>query len=431
MNLFFFVSYRISMFFLLVYLMFFTNLKFRRVKSIGICSLCFLISTLIDYVGIFCLEGNARFLGMTLSTFIVVQLTELFLSKTKTFRSVFIAFCGSDYTLPGGILSQFSYQYTGDIFASALVEIVAHVIILIISVKLIASQFKKSDDNDNGWEFLCLVPFIFYLAVTAFTVWPVNIIEDSKGLPGVLLLFILMILAFAASVRFTSKKHSKHFQDMNLVFLAEYSDRLRTESEKVNMMSSRMEEMSCAMQTVTSEIIELLDAGKYDDIRTIANTLKSDSRVTIEERICANRSLNAVILEVNQYAKRAGVEITYNMNVPESIGSVEFEYAVVCERLLENAVKGCSKIGARKMDVSMYTSGAWLNFEIKVKSENPSLISEENLLDVRKVQRIVIEKVESSLVVPELEAFLQKYGVRRNLRFQMGTMISEFNVRIN
>ena len=79
----------------------------------------------------------------------------------------------------------------------------------------------------------------------------------------------------------------------------------------------------------------------------------------------------------------------------------------------------------------MYTSGAWLNFEIKVKSENPSLISEENLLDVRKVQRIVIEKVESSLVVPELEAFLQKYEVRRNLRFQMGTMISEFNVRIN
>ena len=196
MNLFFFVSYRISMFFLLVYLMFFTNLKFTRVKSIGICSLCFLISTLIDYVGIFCLEGNARFLGMTLSTFIVVQLTELFLSKTKTFRSVFIAFCGSDYTLPGGILSQFSYQYTGDIFASALVEIVAHVIILIISVKLIASQFKKSDDNDNGWGFLCLVPFIFYLAVTAFTVWPVNIIEDSKCLPGVLLLFILMILAF-------------------------------------------------------------------------------------------------------------------------------------------------------------------------------------------------------------------------------------------
>lgn len=419
------------MFFLLIYLMFFTNLKFSRLKSIGICLLCFLASTLIDYVGIFRLEGNAKYIGMTLCTFGVVQMTELFLSKNKTFRSVFIAFCGSNYTLPGGILSQFSYQHSGDIFASALVEIVAHVILLIVSVKLIAAHFKKNDDNDNGWGLLCLVPFIFYLAITAFTVWPVNIIEDSTGLPGVLLLFVLMVIAFAGSVRFTSKKHSKHFQDMNLVFLAEYSDRLRTESEKVNMMSSRMEEMSCAMQTVTSEILDLLDAGKYDDIRTIANTLKSDSRVTIEEKICANRSLNAVFLEVNQYAKRAGVEILYNINVPETLGSVEFEYAVVCERLLENAVKGCSKIGARLMDVSMYTSGAWLNFEIKVKSENASLVTDVKFLDDKKIQEKVIEKVESSLVVPELEGFLQKYEVKRSLRFQMGTMISEFNVRIN
>lgn len=76
--------------------------------------------------------------------------------------------------------------------------------------------------------------------------------------------------------------------------------------------------------------------------------------------------------------------------------------------------------------VGSYSSGAWLNLEIKVR-----LADSVNEPDTPKLHKTIMKQVEKLFAVPEIDAFIQKYEVQRNVRFNMGMMISEFNVRIN
>lgn len=48
--LFTFLQYRISMLFLLVFQLLFLPLRYRKVKSIGIAAICFIITGVLDYI---------------------------------------------------------------------------------------------------------------------------------------------------------------------------------------------------------------------------------------------------------------------------------------------------------------------------------------------------------------------------------------------
>ena len=145
-----------------------------------------------------------------------------------------------------------------------------------------------------------------------------------------------------------------------------------------------------------------------------------------QKKNCTNSSINSVTMEVENNAGRLGVNVNYKLNVPESLGPAEFEYAVVVERILQASLSGCLKLETKEMFVSMYSSGAWLNLEIKVR-----LADSVNEPDTPKLHKTIMKQVEKLFAVPEIDAFIQKYEVQRNVRFNMGMMISEFNVRIN
>lgn len=434
MNLLYLFTFRVAMFFLLTYMGLFTRLKFSVAKTVLILSAVFAVTSAMDFIFIYYTKGGSFYLLSTLLTFLLLTGTELLISRKKSFHSVFTVLCATDFILPGNTVCYIIYNRTNDIFSSVLLQIVVQFVFLFFLVKFVSRYYKENDNDIIGWKSICLVPFLFYLSITCLSVWPMNLIEHSSAMPGVILLFALMVVTFTCGMRMYARKGMKQKQDMSLVFLAEYSDRIKNESAKVNEMSMKIEEMNSAMLTVTSEILNLLDNEHYDDIRTIISAIRSDSRLMVMERKCANNSINSVILEAEEYAKRSGVSITYNLNVPERLGSIEFEYAVVVERLLNLAIKSCCQFYTKQMTVSMYPSGAWMNIEMKAKVAELDSLNPEDKEESEKAEELIkkiSESVDCSLSVPELSAFTKKHEVQTSVQVKMGVMISEFNVRIN
>lgn len=426
MNLFYFLSYRLSTFFLILYVLYFSALRFSLVKSIGGCVLAYAATFAIDYVGSFRLTGGLLYIPVSLLNILVLSVMSCILDRKKNSHSIFTVFCAIDYTLPGNDICYAVYKHTEDLFSSLLAEGTFDFLILVLITKMISTNYKKMDDDAGGWGYLAVIPAVFYVAITSLTVWPMNMMEVPQAAPGIIALYVLMFLTFVASVNFFFSRKTKQRKDMNLVFLAEYSDRIKQESEKVNSIVARIEEMGCVMQTVSREINDLLDLRKYDDIRTISATLESEAIRLNQKKNCSNSSINSVTMEVENNAGRVGVKVNYKLNVPESLGPAEFEYAVVVERILQSSVSGCLNLDTKEMFVSMYPSGAWLNLEIKVR-----LADSVNEPDSPKLHRTIMKQIEKLFAVPEIDAFIQKYEVQRNVRFNMGMMISEFNVRIN
>lgn len=432
MNFLYLFSFRVAMFFLLAYMGLFTRLKYSVTRTVLILSASFAVTTVFDFIFIYHTSGGIFYLLSTLLTFLILTGTELLISRSKSFHSVFTVLCATDFILPGNIVCYIVFNRTNDIFSSILLQIAVQFVFLFFLVKFVSIYYKENDNDSIGWKSICLVPFLFYLSITCLTVWPMNLIEYPSAMPGVIILFALMFVTFTCGMRMYARRGMKQKQDMSLVFLAEYSDRIKNESAKENEISMKIEEMNSAMLAVTSEILNLLDNEHYDDIRTIISAIRSDSRLMVAERKCANTSINSVILEVEEYAKRAGVSIAYNLNVPERLGAIEFEYAVFVERLLNMAVKSCCQFYTKQLTVSMYPSGAWMNIEMKTRFPEIDS-SNDNDKDDRSEELLkkISESVDCSLSVPELSAFTKKYEVQTSVQVKMGVIITEFNVRIN
>ncbi|MCQ2240985.1 hypothetical protein [Treponema sp.] len=434
MSLLYFFSYRVAMIFLLAYIGLFTSLKFKTLKSVMILLASYIISSLVDVWGVFFSGGGLMYMIVTLVNFGLLAGTGQLVAREKGFQTIFTVLCASDFILPGNMTCYIVFNRTNDIFSSILLQVFVQSVILFFMVKFVSKYYKESERDIVGWGSICLVPLLFYMSITFLSVWPMSLIDYPAALPGVIMLFVLMVATFTCGIRMYARKGRKQKQDMSLVFLAEYSDRIKNESAKLNEMSSKIEELSCAMQSVTTEILDLLDNGRYDDIKALVTAIRSDSTVVTSERKCANNSINSIMMEAEDYATRSGVNVSFNLNVPEQLGAIEFEYAVVVERLMIHAIKGCSQFYSKELAVSMYPSGAWMNIEMKIKiAEYDALASDnkEESLEMTKVMNKISENIDYSLGVPELDAFMKKYEVQHSIQFKMGMMISEFNVRIN
>lgn len=433
MSYLYFITFRISMFFLLAYIGFFSNMKISRVKFILLFIFTFALSSLVDFSVIFYFNSGTNYIIATILNFAISLCFGIMVSEKKGWSPVFTGLCASDFILPGNIICYFVFKRTGDIFSSVIVQVFIQTVFLAFLIRFVSKYYKENEEDMAGWGSICLIPPLFYFSITFFSVWPMNIIDHPEALPGVVCIFILMAVTFTCGVIFYTRKGIKQKNDMNLVFLAEYSDRLRSESAKVNEMSSKIEEMNNATLTITSEILDLLEQKKYDDIKTIITAITTDSRILAKERLCSNNSMNSILVEAEEYAKRAGIGIDFNLNVPERLGTMEFDYAVVVERMLNYAMKYFRTLFIRKFTVSMYSSGGWLNAEMRARIREYDDISdgEQGTPENEMLKKKMHADIKNIFDVPEVNAFVKKYEVQRSIQIKMGVLGLEFNVRIN
>lgn len=414
------------MVFILAYMLFFSELKYKISKTIFILLPVYFCFSFIDYISIYHFEENYLYIFENLIVLVLLTLIELFISEKKGFRVLFTLMCAMDFMLPANMICYIAFNKTKDIFSSIILQIVVLFSILFILVKFVLKYYKSNLNKSNSWRGVYIVPFLCYFTIIFLTIWPMNLIEYPIALPGVILLYILVLITFIMGIRMFTKKGIKQKQDMSLVFLAEYSDRIKNESAKVNDMSLKIDEMSSAMLTIASEILDYLDNNQYDNIRTIVSAIKEDSRLIKVDKKCVNNSINSVLTEVDGYAKKSSINVSYNINVPERIDSIEFEYAVVVERLLNYVVKVCGKFYLKEFSVSIYSSGSWMNFEVRTK-----VFENEDFQKNDKLIKNIYDEMNYALGLFEVHAFTNKYEVQHSIQFNMGIMIFEFNVRIS
>ena len=169
-----FWEYRISMLFLLAYLLLFLSLKYDILRSLVIAGISFLITNFLE-VGILLADFPVGCnLFLLFWEIVVVQMTAWFLSSYRDMRAIFTGITASTYVLPGNVL------YMGFVIFPAveesvwllLVPVAVHTFILIVMTVLLRKNYiKEMESKSRLWNQLWVVPAFFYAITYMLTMW--------------------------------------------------------------------------------------------------------------------------------------------------------------------------------------------------------------------------------------------------------------------
>lgn len=174
-----FWQYRISLSFLLIFLLFFLSLRDSR-KKIGACLvLCHGITGALDYLFFIAGEGTGNPVFHTLVEIVVIQATPFLISRYRDFRAMFVGFTAAVYVLAGNIACSMLYIAGAGLAVNLVCQCAIHILLLGILVWRIRENFLESlKHSELQWGQLCLIPALFYTAVYATSMWPA---KDRKS----------------------------------------------------------------------------------------------------------------------------------------------------------------------------------------------------------------------------------------------------------
>lgn len=194
-----FLEYRISMVFMLIYMLTFLSLKYSRRKTALITAGSFLLTSLIENItmlGEFPTELNMFLLVLEI---IIVQLTAVVLSSYRDMRSVFTGITSATYVLPGNILymGMVALYKTDPPFWLLVLPAGVHLLILLVTVHLLRDKYLEEMEKSSClWNELWIVPAFFYAITYMLTMWSDSFFKKWQNWVAIFLILILMDIIF-------------------------------------------------------------------------------------------------------------------------------------------------------------------------------------------------------------------------------------------
>lgn len=407
------------MVFLLWFLYFFTQHRQKKYGRFLLISLCFLLTCVSDYMNFFNYQSVLFFLEWTFFSVTCVMSTALLLSKYRDFRGLFTGLLTTCFILPGKVFSLVAYSFTNDIISSIIVQLIINLIIrTTISKTMRSNIFHEQDENRLGWKSLCLLPLFFYASITMLTFWPLNILTTRTAIPGVISLVVLMVMVYLTVVHSVAVSN-KAAKDEHLQFLVSYSDRLRKEMSKIQTMYHDMEEMQAKVKNTSDEIIKNIEAGSYSKIRTLMEELSADSEdKKINTKLCKNIPVNSVLIEFENFAKENNIIFSYDLNIPEELGGIDFDYSQILLAFLKKSSEFAMESTKRTVHLAMYYAGNSQVFE--VSATLPLLMEPDYYTN----------NFRNLLNQADVSMFIKKYSAGCNFSTHNNWIISELMVQI-
>jgi hypothetical protein len=152
-----FIQYRISMAFLLAFVLLFTPLRYDRKRSLCITALCFVLTGLMDlYLTTIAQSGLAGAVVLLLEI-PITQLTALWLCRYRDFRALFTGFSAAAYVLVGNFfLSLVHYLTNSDLMAIS-VQVIIHGLMLFYLIKKLRFNYLEAmKESKYSWGWFCL-----------------------------------------------------------------------------------------------------------------------------------------------------------------------------------------------------------------------------------------------------------------------------------
>lgn len=234
-NIMMFWQFRISVVFLLIFLVMFLPLRYGRLKT-GFCLLgCFVVTGVLDYF-LLVVKGDYQSpVALTLVEIVVVQITPFLISKYRDFRTMFVGFTAAAYVLAGNVISSLLFIAGVKLPVNILCQSLVHALLLgFLVAKMRESVLESLESSDLHWGELCMIPAMFYTAVYTLSTWPANIYRQPENLLGVCCILVLIVCSYVMIIQlFISQKRDSELK-RGMEYLENYANRLKTEADTIH-----------------------------------------------------------------------------------------------------------------------------------------------------------------------------------------------------
>lgn len=317
-----FWQHRISLFFLLCFLVVFLPLR-KKTRWTALCLAgCYGVTGVMECV--FFLYGKYEFpVFLTLAEIVLIQAVPFAIGRYRDFRAMFVGFTGAVYVLAGNIACTVLYLAGAGFAVNLFCQCAIHSLILGVLVWRIRDGFLESLENEGlRWGQLCLIPALFYTAVYATAMWPANLYRNPENLLGVCSVMVLMVVSYIMIVQLFTEIKREEERKRSIEYLENYAERLKCEADLIH---------------------SYLDEGREEEIRQLLEELNEQISGTEPVRYCENLAVNGIVTHCARRAKEKRVRFEVNLELPQKIRVNEFEFATVVSNLLENAVDAAAK----------------------------------------------------------------------------------------
>ncbi len=335
------ISYMISHVFLMVFFYLFTVHRFSKRKTVGICIFVFFVLNFTDCFKLnFYPDSDLCYVTVTVFQILIVQFTNIFLSKTRDSRVLFMGLSASNYVIAGSVIASVLFIWTGHAFLSFAGSIAVHIFILLFLYIKIKDTWLKCFEKEyigNWWQ-LCLIPIFFYCGFSFLAFFPYRLDDNPDNIPGVLIFIITMFVSYIVVMHYVESELERNDIHWRNVLSECYIKDLESHNHSVEQFEQNLKILRHDIKHYSGLIEQLLDQKEYGEVR---NAVKHINHVVDENKImryCSNLVMNTILTNIMEKASSMGIRINLDAAISEAKAVNDYEFAAVTANLFENAI---------------------------------------------------------------------------------------------
>lgn len=249
---------------------------------------------------------------------------------------------------------------------SCMVILKAIQIMLLLGIKQI-SKLNSRQVSVRMFNTFIIIPVltfsIMFVIPYAYNTGPRMHGRDIIMLLSYFLLLVGNISLFYVFTRYSRYKEEQSLLEMSRIKYEERKSRYQRTQESDETYKERMHNIKYYMK----QIRIYLDAGEYENIENILDELQISVYKEQKNTICANRFLNALLVDFSETAKKEGTDAQIFVEPGFKIEYMkEIDLTAVLGNLLDNALEAAKKCEDGKVyaDLYMENKGAFAIFRI-------------------------------------------------------------------
>lgn len=353
-----FILYRISMLFLLLFIYLFLSLRYKKVTTITMLIISFILSGFIEYYQFFSNPNDIESLLATLINIVLIQGTVFLISYFRDFRALFTGISAAAYVLLGNVVSIISWYVFKSNLIAIIIQITIHLLILILANKYLKDKYHFELENRKfGWGQLCLIPALFYIIIYSLAIWPSNIEQTPSNSVGIIFILLNSGITYTIISKLFYQQRIDDILERNNEFLKPYFASLRREIELTKAKEEQTAILRHDIRHTNNLIISYLKTNQVQQIYQLLNQVNHNLNETKPKIYCENKIINSIITSYILKAKENNIDFNMIIDVPQNLNSInEFELAIVLSNLLENAINATIKLPSqeRKVQLKLY-----------------------------------------------------------------------------
>lgn len=269
------------------------------------------------------------------------------------------------------------------VYANTVVRLLLFIIIYMVFRFLVRPIYRQSLEH---WDIYFYVSMIICFSFLVVFLSGDNIVTTLTMYKMPLMLVVLLAASAYYAVFYTLKILSKEYklQEENLTYQSR-QELMRLSIVNLEQQLSMMDEKEELRRREAHDsrhykntILELIKRGEIEEVKK----LLSPKNTPIEpiKQYCENRTVNAVITNMENRAKDEGITLQMRLDIPKRLSMDDIEFAMVIANLLENALQAVEKMNYaanQKIRFTCLFTGAQLLLEIVNPYEGDVLLNEE------------------------------------------------------